>query len=159
MTAPSPFENLHHVCVVVPDLERAKAFLEALGIAPWRDYPPLTDYIERDVGDDGGFLNLRYAVVDLANFQLQLVQPGPGSSPQRDRLESVGPSVFSIGFGSPDVDSAEERARERGLDPLLRGRRADGSGFTYFNTLAELGLSLLVRQDPVAASAAARDDG
>src|SRR6202046_655995 len=102
MNTENPFAELHHVCVVVPDLARAREFLEGLGIAPWREDPPLAGFVPRDVPDDGGFLNLHYAVVDLANFQLQLVQPGAGSSPQRDRLESAGPSVFSIGFESPD---------------------------------------------------------
>ncbi len=36
-----PFSKLHHLCVVVHDIDRAQAFYESVGIGPWHDYPPL----------------------------------------------------------------------------------------------------------------------
>jgi len=36
-----PFTKLHHLCVVVADIDRAQRFYESVGIGPWIDYPPL----------------------------------------------------------------------------------------------------------------------
>jgi catechol 2,3-dioxygenase-like lactoylglutathione lyase family enzyme len=33
------FDRLHHVCIVVHDLEKTVAYYEKLGIGPWFDYP------------------------------------------------------------------------------------------------------------------------
>ncbi len=38
MTA--PFRELHHVCVVVRDIDQSVAYYESIGIGPWQDYPP-----------------------------------------------------------------------------------------------------------------------
>ena len=143
-----PFKHLHHICIVVPDLNAAVAFLERLGVGPWEDYPPLDDYVRREVADEAAFLALRYRTAEVGGCQLQLVQPGSGSTPQADRLAAVGPSVFSIGFVTGDVDQADEQAGALGLEPLMRGRRQDGSGFTYFDTFGELGAALLLRKSP-----------
>ena len=33
------FNTLHHVCIVVHDLEKTVAYYESLGVGPWFDYP------------------------------------------------------------------------------------------------------------------------
>lgn len=142
----TPWTRPHHVCLVVSDLARTEALLVALGIGPWRDYPPLTDYVERSVADEAGFLALRYRIADLGPLELQLVEPGEGRSPQRDMLERQGPGVFSLGFEVDGLGPAERSLLEAGLRVLMRGRRDDGSGFTYFDTLDELGVSIIVRK-------------
>ena len=50
-----PFSKLHHLCVVVADIDRAQRFYESVGIGPWIDYPPLADYTDLDVPDPDGF--------------------------------------------------------------------------------------------------------
>lgn len=148
----TPFSTLHHVCVVVADIDAATAAYEAVGIGPWRDYPPLTDYTDLDVPDREAFLDLRYKVTDTANVQLQLCQPGPGLSPQRRFLDAHGEGVFHLGFVVDDAGAAEADVRARGLDVLMRGRRPDGTGFTYYDSAATAGVVLLTRQSPPGAA-------
>lgn len=143
MTA--PFEKLHHVCIVVHDIDRAQAFYESAGIGPWADYPPLAEYERLDVPDRAGFLSLRYRICNLANVQLQLCEPGPHPSPQRRHLEEKGEGVFHIGFEVGDADAAEAQAAGAGLPVLMRGRRANGTGFTYYDTAPAGGVTLLTR--------------
>ena len=33
-----PFAQLHHLCIVVHDIDRAQRYYESVGIGPWRDY-------------------------------------------------------------------------------------------------------------------------
>jgi catechol 2,3-dioxygenase-like lactoylglutathione lyase family enzyme len=140
-----PFTKLHHVCVVVRDIDAAQAFYESVGIGPWIDYPPLDEYTDLDVPDPDGFRALKYRYAWIGEQQWQLCEPGPGDTPQRRFLEARGEGVFHVGFEVPDADAAERQAP---VAPLMRGRRANGSGFTYFDTAARAGVILEIRQSP-----------
>ena len=141
----SAFGRLHHLCVVVGDIDRAQAFYESLGIGPWHDYPPLHQYTELDMPDPDGFRALKYRYAWIGEQQIQLCQPGPEPTPQRRFLEEHGEGVFHVGFEVPDADAAEAGVEAR---PLMRGRRPDGSGFTYFDTAEQAGVILEIRQSP-----------
>lgn len=145
------FTSLHHLCIVVHDIERAEAAYVAMGIGPWDDYPPLTEYSELDVPNRAAFLAMRYKIANLANVQFQLCQPPQADCPQRRFLDQHGEGVFHVGFDVPDADAAEAEGRAMGLDVLMRGRRPNGSGFTYFDTAERAGgVVLLTRKTPSA---------
>ena len=139
------FSKLHHICIVVHDIDKAQAYYESIGISPWTAYPPLSEYEELDVPGMAGFLALKYRVCNLPNVQLQLCEPGPEPSPQRAHLDRHGQGVFHVGFEVPDADSAETQAKSQGLPVLMRGRRANRTGFTYYDTAGLAGVNLLTR--------------
>ena len=143
------FRTLHHVCIVVSDIKAAVAFYESVGIGPWVDYPSLTQYTELEVPNVESFLTTTYKYTNLENIQIQLCQPGAGASPQRQFLETHGEGVFHLGFSVPDCDGAESTAQSLGLEVLMKGRRNDGTGFSYFNT-ANRGAAVIleVRSSP-----------
>jgi methylmalonyl-CoA/ethylmalonyl-CoA epimerase len=143
----TPFRELHHICIVVRDIDASVTFYESIGIGPWRDYPPLTQYTRLEVPDRDAFYALKYKVADLGNAQLQLCQPPEADCPQRRFLDSRGEGVYHIGFES-DVDAAAGEARGLGLGVLARGQRDDGSGFIYFDTADRAGVVLLARKTP-----------
>lgn len=71
------FKRLHHICIVVENLDRAVEYYESIGIGPWLAYPPLDAYRnELDVPDRDGFFSLEYRYANLDNVQLQLCCPG-----------------------------------------------------------------------------------
>lgn len=106
----SEFQHLHHVCVVVADMDRAVACYESLGIGPWHPFPSLEafrpDLQAPDVDD---FMKLEYRYAELGNVQLQLCCPPEGNTLQRRFLDEHGEGVFHLGFSVPDVDAAEAR--------------------------------------------------
>lgn len=138
------FTQLHHICLVVHDIDTTQAYYESVGIGPWTAYPPLTDYVDLDVPNPEAFIQMRYRVADLDNVQLQLCQPPQLDCPQRQFLDSHGEGVFHIGF-EHEVASALQKASSLGLDVLMRGQREDGSGFVYFDSLQPAGVVLLAR--------------
>jgi methylmalonyl-CoA/ethylmalonyl-CoA epimerase len=142
------FAKLHHVCIVVHDIDKAQAYYESIGIGPWAEYPPLTEYVDLQVPDAQAFFALKYRVCNLPNVQLQLCEPGAGPSAQRRHLDEKGEGVFHIGFEVPDANAAEAAAGARGMQPLMKGRRANGTGFTYYDTAAQAGVVLLTRATP-----------
>jgi methylmalonyl-CoA/ethylmalonyl-CoA epimerase len=143
-----PFNELHHICIVVHDLDRSVAWYEGHGMGPWTDYPKGGKYIEFDVPDRAASDAMRYKCLDLANVQIQLCEPGAGDSPQRRFLERHGEGVYHLGFEVPDRDAAERQGRGLGLDVIARGKREDGSGFAYFDTRAGAGVVLEIRKTP-----------
>jgi catechol 2,3-dioxygenase-like lactoylglutathione lyase family enzyme len=141
----TPFRQLHHICIVVHDLDKSVAFYESLGIGPWQDYPRLTEYTDLRVPYPDAFHRLRYKFVNLANVQLQLCQPPELDCAQRRFLDSRGEGVFHIGFES-DVETAARQGEALGLTVAMRGQRDNGSGFVYFDTLDEAGVVLMARK-------------
>lgn len=136
------FEKLHHVCIVVHDIDKAQSYYESIGIGPWIAYPPLAEYEELNVPNPVAFSEMQYRICNLPNIQLQLCQPSEGSSPQRKHLETKGEGVFHLGFEVADADAAEAAA---GVAVKMSGRRANRTGFTYYDTEDGAGVILLTR--------------
>nr|WP_198982849.1 VOC family protein [Herbaspirillum sp. ASV7] len=141
-----PFNVLHHICIVVHDLDKTVAYYEKLGVGPWFDYPKSSPYVQFEVPNQAASDEMRYKCVDLENVQLQICQPSALDSPQRRFLDQHGEGVYHLGFEVPDCDAGEAQARAMGLDVIARGRRADGSGFSYFDTRSGAGTVLEIRK-------------
>ena len=101
------FSKLHHVCIVVHDIDKARAYYESVGIGPWHEYPPLAEYTALAVPNAAAFLKMRYQVCNISNMQFQLCQPPQEDCPQRRFLDEKGEGVFHLGFEVPDCDAAE----------------------------------------------------
>ena len=137
--------KLHHICIVVHDIDAAQAFYEDSGIGPWEAYPPLAEYTELEAPSKSGFMAMKYRVCNLPNVQIQLCEPNHDPSPQRLHLDAKGEGVFHIGFEVPDADIAEQAAKASGWDVLMRGRRPNNTGFNYYDTADKAGVTLLTR--------------
>ena len=145
----TPFRELHHICIVVRDIEASVAFYESIGIGPWQDYPPLNEYTRLTVPNPDAFYALKYKLASVGGFQLQLCQPPELDCPQRRFLDSRGEGVFHIGFESgldSDLDETAAAGAGLGLNVLARGQRDNGSGFIYFDTADDAGVVLLARK-------------
>ena len=142
------FDKVHHVCIVVHDIEKSMAYYESLGIGPWQHYPPFEGFTLLEVPSEDGFYSTIYRFCNVSNLQIQLCQPGDGT-PQREFLETRGEGVFHIGFEVDDCDEAEREGAAHGIFPFIRGRKGTASGFTYFDT-PQAGVTLEVRQSPKA---------
>ncbi|MCA0050238.1 VOC family protein [Mesorhizobium sp. B283B1A] len=139
------FDKLHHLCIVVHDIDKAQAYYDSIGIGPWESYPPLAEYEELEVPSPKGFHAMQYRICNLPNIQLQLCQPSHDPSLQRIHLDTKGEGVFHIGFEVRDADAAEAKAKTDGLSVLMRGRRENRTGFTYYDTAEKAGVILLTR--------------
>jgi methylmalonyl-CoA/ethylmalonyl-CoA epimerase len=142
-----PFEKLHHICIAVRDIEEKMRYFESIGIGPWTEYPPLAEYTEIDTPNYDGFISLRFVQAMIGDIELQLVQPSNEfDSPQKRFLDTCGEGVYHIGFVVDDANKGETVLKERGLEVISRGRRPDQSGFDYFDTKKEAGVTLLIRK-------------
>ncbi len=140
------FQDLHHICILVTDLEARQCFFESIGIGPWYDYPKGGTYVTFEVPNEAASKAMRYKCCDLGNVQLQLCDPGTLDSPQRRHLDRHGEGVYHLGFEVEDLLAARETGMARGLDVIAHGLRTDESGFCYFDTKAAAGVVLEVRK-------------
>ena len=141
-----PFEKIHHICIAVRDMDEKIKYFESIGIGPWTEYPPLTEYTELETPSPEGFFSLRFMQTYIGDMEIQLVQPGEADSPQKRFLDTHGEGVYHIGFVVDDVNKGEQVLKERGLKTLSRGRRPNQSGFNYFDTKKDAGVTLLIRK-------------
>lgn len=132
--------------MVVHDLDAALAYYARLGIGPWYDYPKGSPYVTFDVPNREASGAMRYKCADLGNVQLQVCEPPKMDCPQRRFLDEHGEGVYHLGFEVPDLDRAEAVVRDAGVGVTASGRRADGSGFAYFDTRDGAGVTLEVRR-------------
>jgi len=140
------FKKLHHICIVVHNLEEKIAYYERIGIGPWFDYPKNVPYVELQVPNEQASKAMRYKCVNLDNIQIQLCEPGEHDSPQAQFLREHGEGVYHLGFEVADMEGAENQGRELGLEVVARGRRVDGSGFCYYDTREVAGTVLEIRK-------------
>ena len=144
----SPFAQLHHISIVVKDIDAAVKFYESNGIGPFKSYPPIKEYVKIDVPDKEGFYNLTIKYTRIGPVELQLIQPGAGQSIYKDFLAKKGEGVYHLGFVVDDIEKSEVEVKAMGLDVISSGRRANGSGFSYLDTADKAGVTLLIRQSP-----------
>ncbi len=130
----APFSELHHVSIVVRDIEESAKYYTSIGIGPFVEYPPMREYTKIDVPDEEGFYNLRIKVARIGTVDLQLIQPGEGESLYKDHLEKKGEGVYHLGFAVDDIDESESDVKKKDLSIISNGRREDGSGFAYLDT-------------------------
>lgn len=144
----TPFCKVHHLCIVVRDINASTAYYESLGIGPWEDMD-LSSYtsIEWPGGKDA-FLGLTYRRCDIGTLQIQLCQPGHADTREKQFLDTKGEGVYHIGFVVDDIDQGEAQALALDLPVLARARRADGSGYTYLDNATAAGVVLELRQSP-----------
>lgn len=140
------FKTLHHLSLVVHDLETTVAYLDKLGFGPWFDYPPISEYVVLEGMNREEFEKTQIRCTQIGPVVLQIIAPPPGESEYRRFLDTRGPGIFHLGFEVDDVDAAEAEVSGLGLGVLMRGQRENGSGFCYFDTAAATGVTLLVRQ-------------
>jgi len=147
MSEKSPFSQLHHVTVVVKDIERVVKFYSSVGLGPFVS-PEKHVFANKTLRGKPLTHKLLIREAQIGPAVLQLVQHVEGEDVYKEFIDKRGEGVQHLGFVVDNIDKAEEQAVEMGLKVTQRGRREDGSGFSYFDTEEHAGVILELRQDP-----------
>ena len=139
---------LHHVGIVVQDLDRAaEAFSQLVGlpVPPAREYDPdgLRRRAVRYRGTpiEGGTRAVSFV---LENVLVDLLEPVGGATPWRDSLDAHGPGVDHVAFVVDDVGRVLAELEARGYPTIQSGRTADGGRYGYVDTYHALGVAIEV---------------
>lgn len=143
----SPFSELHHITVVVKDIERAVEFYSSLGLGPFVT-PAQHEIANRTLRGKPITSKVITREALIGPVALQLVQYIEGEHLVKEFIDKKGEGVFHLGFVVDDIDKAEDKAVKLGLKVTQRARREDGSGNAFFDTEALGGVVLEIRQNP-----------
>jgi hypothetical protein len=143
--------NADQVGIVVADLD---AFLDAiealLGLEGFEviEYPPEDIEPETTYHGQPAEFTARIAFRNFEKFQLEVIEPGEGSSVFKDFLEDHGPGLHHIRFTEPAFDQISEELQTRDIQQIASGKGAHGtSKWAYFDTAAFLqGLFIEIRK-------------
>jgi catechol 2,3-dioxygenase-like lactoylglutathione lyase family enzyme len=149
------FGRLHHVGLVVSDIERAIAHFEALGFGPFR----INDDIKVLAIDFVGELQGRPAEWQtkvsnglFGDVEFELLEPSRGDQALRESLDAEGEGLHHLGFMTTDVGFENTKLRAIIAEQTARGAtvwtssfRDDAPSFCYFAPSAVGRLAIEVR--------------
>lgn len=148
-------KQLLQLGIVVDDVQRvAEQYGQLLGIEDW-------EYVEfestdtwqgvfHDIPVTGMDFQIRGALAQCGNIQLELLEPVRGTSTHNDFLMRHGPGIHHISFGViPDYNSILSAIQNQDIVVEMGGELDGGIWFTYLQTQESLGTIFeIVRQDP-----------
>jgi len=129
--------KFHHVGVAIRDMDKAVEYYQSLGIGVCG---PELLFNSSDIADfkvngktPDTIVKLRIRYVQIGPFQLELVQPVEGESPQKEFLNSRGDGINHIAFRVDNLGKETDKLVKKGIKVIFSGKRQTGS-FAYFDT-------------------------
>ena len=118
--------KLHHIAVVVRDIDKAVEYYQSLGIAT----------VGREVVFPESKPKIRAKFVQIGPVPIELIQPVEGESPYMEFLDSKGEGVQHIAFAVDNLDEEMAKLVDKGVSVLVKGKApaAFGSSSAHFDT-------------------------
>ena len=134
-------KKINQVGIVVKDaVGTAKRYAELFGLGPWQFYDlKPTDNILHDniLGDEE--ICIRAATANLADIQIELLQPMYGPSTHMEFLNTHGQGIHHLSFGAIDNhDEVVQHCLDMGIGLEMQGLLGGAHKFTYLSTQKEL---------------------
>ncbi len=141
------FSRLAHISIAVKDMRESVDYYESLGIGPFR---APANHVFPDKTLRGVPLDAEVIIREapLGPVTLQLVQHVRGDHVVKEFLDRKGCGVYHLGFLVDDVDAHERGMLGRSVGVIQKGRRRDGTGYTYFDTEEKAGVVLEIKEGP-----------
>ena len=119
--------KLHHIAVVVQDIDKAVRYYESLGIAT----------VGREVIFPESNPKIRAKFVEVGSIPIEFIQPIEGeSSRYKEFLDSKGEGVQHIAFAVDNLDEETAKLVDKGVSIIIKGKApaAFGSISAHFDT-------------------------
>ena len=142
------YTKLHHVGVVVKDLDKAIDYLESLGIGPF----------EFQNGDKAGTIcfngelhnrraswKTKISDANLQPVQLELLEPAEGNQALQESLDKTGEGLHHIGFITDDLDKEISKLKKAGVKIWTMSRDQNDAGFLYTEPTTVGGIAIEFR--------------
>jgi len=140
------YSQLHHVGVVVRDIEKAIEYLSSLGIGPFEPHYPDPPGVEKLLRGKPTQYKLEMSNAKMGHVNLELIQPVERESIWKEFLDSKGEGIQHIGFIVDDLDKEVEELTKQGVKVLTSGKWP-GGGFAYLEIDAIGGMIIELIQE------------
>ena len=119
--------KLHHIAVVVRNIDKAVEYYQSLGIAS----------VGREVVFPESKPKIRAKFVEIGSVPIEFIQPIEGeSSNYKEFLDSKGEGVQHIAFAVDNLDEEMSKLVDKGVSVIVKGKApaAFGSSTAHFDT-------------------------
>jgi methylmalonyl-CoA/ethylmalonyl-CoA epimerase len=142
-----PFCKVHHIGVIVKDLEQAIQYYEGLGMGPFAFLQH--SIIDRKLyGNPAPDVKCRHSMGRMGSTMIELVQPVSGESLQNEWLSNKGEGINHIAFSVNDLDQEVANVCSKGFHVVSSGKFREGGGFAYFDINRIGGVFFELFQEP-----------
>jgi methylmalonyl-CoA/ethylmalonyl-CoA epimerase len=132
----SPYNTrLHHVGVVVRDIDKAIAHLEALGFGPFKfddEHRVFAIDFKGELHGRPAEWTTKISNARMGEVELELLEPSAGDQALKETLDAQGEGLHHIGWLTTDLQGDIERATSRGAKVWTSSIKPGQPGFVYF---------------------------
>ena len=142
------YTKLHHVGLVVKDIDKAIEYLESIGIGPFQvgnGQRKFTIPFKGELHGKPAEWKTTISNAQLGETQLELLEPTEGPQALKESLDATGEGLHHIGFLVNNLDAAIAKGKKDGLKIWTMSKRTDGPGFLYFEPTKTGSLAIELR--------------
>ena len=135
----SSYTKLHHVGVVVKDIDKAMAYLESLGFGPFgvgEGHKKVTIPFKGELHGKPAEWKTTISNGNLGGVELELLEPTEGSQALKESLDATGEGLHHLGFLTNDLEGVIAQQTKLGAKVWTRSRMAGKRNFVYFEGTA-----------------------
>jgi catechol 2,3-dioxygenase-like lactoylglutathione lyase family enzyme len=145
MAKKKSFAKLHHVGVVVKDIDKAIAYLEKLGIGPFRGEGGKKSFSIPFKGELHGkpaAWTTTISNAKMGDVELELLEPTKGKQALKESLDKTGEGLHHIGFITDDLDAEIANLKKNGVSIWTKAK----GEFLYSNPTPLGGVAIEFRE-------------
>ncbi len=141
------YTKLHHVGIVVKDIDKAMAYFESIGIGPFKvgDKRKITIPFKGELHGKPAEWKTTISNADLGGPELELLEPTEGNQALKESLDTTGEGLHHIGFLVDDLDAAIAKGKKDGLKIWTMSKGVNRPGFLYFENSETGSLAIELR--------------
>jgi methylmalonyl-CoA/ethylmalonyl-CoA epimerase len=140
----------HHIGVVVKDIDKAIAHLEALGFGPFKfddEHKVFAIGFKGELHGRPAEWTTKISNAKLGEVELELLEPYVGDQALKETLDAQGEGLHHIGWLTTDLQGDIERATARGAKVWCSSIVPGQPGFVYFEG-SEIGNLAIELREP-----------
>ena len=142
------YGKLHHVGVVVKDINKAIAYFESVGIGPFGGPGGQKTFAVSFKGELHGRPAEWTTTISNANLggvELELLEPTKGNQALKESLDKTGEGLHHIGFITDNLDGEIANFKKNGVGIWTKGAAAGGP-FIYSDPTTTGGIAVEFRE-------------
>jgi|PlaIllAssembly_1097288.scaffolds.fasta_scaffold246851_2 methylmalonyl-CoA epimerase len=135
MAEKSPFSNLHHIGIVVKDIDQAVKHYESIGMGPFKPFAAIAANVveQSSYGDMHADFDFKIRMLEVGATRIELLQPVKGRTINSDFLAEHGEGINHLAFLVDDVEAVKADLAKKGLEVVLTRKRAGGFSAAYID--------------------------
>ncbi len=145
--APGKYNKLHHVGIVVKDIDKAMEYFESIGIGPFQagGQRKFTINFKGELNGKPAEWKSTISNADLGGVELELLEPTEGPQALKESLDATGEGLHHIGYLVDDIDGAIDHGKKHGLKIWTMSKAVGRPSFLYFKPTSTGQLAIELR--------------